>query len=134
MAHAVGACVHCGFCLPACPTYSVLGEEMDSPRADRVDEIRSRRRCRAGGRPADIDRCLGCLGCVTACPSGVSYGELIMPFRVYAQERRQRSLSARISPPPGAETLPIVAGSVSQPSPETWSGRFRACCRLSCGL
>lgn len=82
MARAVATCVHCGFCLPACPTYQVLGEEMDSPRGRivlmkqvlegtlAVDEAREH-----------IDRCLGCLGCVTACPSGVRYDELLTPFR-----------------------------------------------------
>ena len=82
MAHAVETCVHCGFCLPACPTYQVLGEEMDSPRG----RIVLMKQVLEGDLPlADvqphIDRCLGCLGCVTACPSGVPYGELLTPFR-----------------------------------------------------
>ena len=98
MAHAVGACVHCGFCLPACPTYSVLGEEMDSPRG-RIILMKSVLEGNVELEDAlpYIDRCLGCLGCVTACPSGVSYGELIMPFRAYAQQRRKRPLSARLT-------------------------------------
>ncbi len=81
MADAVGACVHCGFCLPVCPTYKVLEEEMDSPRG----RITLMKNVLEGNLPAAeaaqyVDRCLGCLGCVTACPSGVQYGELIVAF------------------------------------------------------
>ena len=107
MAHAVGSCVHCGFCLPACPTYSVLGEEMDSPRG-RIILMKSVLEGDVDLEDAlpYIDRCLGCLGCVTACPSGVSYGELIMPFRAYAQERRRRPFSDRVTRRLVLETLP----------------------------
>jgi glycolate oxidase iron-sulfur subunit len=82
MAHAVETCVHCGFCLPACPTYKVLGEEMDSPRGRIVlmKEVLEGTLTLADAQP-HIDRCLGCLGCVTACPSGVRYQDLIVPFR-----------------------------------------------------
>lgn len=67
MAHAIEACVHCGFCLPACPTYAVLGEEMDSPRG----RIFLMKEVLEGSLPLEetlpyLDRCLGCLGCVTA--------------------------------------------------------------------
>src|SRR5215212_7895367 len=82
MARAVETCVHCGFCLPACPTYRVLGEEMDSPRG-RI--VLMKQVLEGDLAPADalphIDRCLGCLSCVTACPSGVRYGDLLVPFR-----------------------------------------------------
>ncbi|WP_237050894.1 (Fe-S)-binding protein [Luteitalea pratensis] len=82
MARAVETCVHCGFCLPACPTYKVLGEEMDSPRGRIVlmKEVLEGTLTLADVKP-HIDRCLGCLGCVTACPSGVKYQDLIVPFR-----------------------------------------------------
>ncbi|MGV3520475.1 (Fe-S)-binding protein [Luteitalea sp.] len=82
MARAVETCVHCGFCLPACPTYQVLGEEMDSPRGRIVlmKQVLEGTLTLADAQP-HIDRCLGCLGCVTACPSGVPYGDLIVPFR-----------------------------------------------------
>ena len=82
MAHAVETCVHCGFCLAACPTYKVLGEEMDSPRGRIVlmKQVLEGDLSLADVQP-HIDRCLGCLGCVTACPSGVPYGELLTPFR-----------------------------------------------------
>lgn len=82
MARAVTTCVHCGFCLPACPTYRVLGEEMDSPRG----RILLMAQVLEGALPAEdaqpfIDRCLGCLGCETACPSGVRYRDLLEPYR-----------------------------------------------------
>jgi glycolate oxidase iron-sulfur subunit len=107
MADAVTACVHCGFCLPACPTYTVLGEEMDSPRG-RIILMKS---VLEGDVELEealqyIDRCLGCLGCVTACPSGVHYGELITPFRGYAQERRRRPLMERATRRLALETIP----------------------------
>ena len=89
MAHAVSTCVHCGFCLPACPTYRVLGEEMDSPRG----RIVLMREVLEGGLSLEdasphLDRCLGCLACETACPSGVRYRDLIEPFRARLVERR----------------------------------------------
>ncbi len=92
MAEAVSACVHCGFCLPGCPTYIELGEEMDSPRG----RIVLMKEVLEGGLDleealAHIDPCLGCMSCVTACPSGVEYGELLMPFRELAEGSRRRS-------------------------------------------
>ncbi|MBL8136709.1 MAG: 4Fe-4S dicluster domain-containing protein [Acidobacteria bacterium] len=89
MAQAVSSCVHCGFCLPACPTYKVLGEEMDSPRG----RIVLMKAVLEGALPlADaaphLDRCLGCLACETACPSGVRYRDLIEPMREDLVARR----------------------------------------------
>ena len=97
MANAVSACVHCGFCLPACPTYVVLGEEMDSPRG----RIVLMKEALEGSLDleealAHVDPCLGCMSCVTACPSGVEYGELLMPFRELAEGRRRRSPADRL--------------------------------------
>jgi len=89
MAAAVSSCVHCGFCLPACPTYKVLGEEMDSPRG----RIVLMKEVLEGSLPLDeaaphLDRCLGCLACETACPSGVRYRDLIEPMREDLVARR----------------------------------------------
>jgi glycolate oxidase iron-sulfur subunit len=91
MTRAIETCVHCGFCLPACPTYRVLGEEMDSPRGRIVlmKQVLEGDLALQEALP-HIDRCLGCLGCVSACPSGVKYGELLIPFRERA-ERQTRS-------------------------------------------
>jgi glycolate oxidase iron-sulfur subunit len=82
MARAVTTCVHCGFCLAACPTYKVLGEEMDSPRGRIVlmKQALEGDLTLEDARPY-IERCLGCLACETACPSGVRYRDLLVPFR-----------------------------------------------------
>ena len=84
---AVKDCVHCGFCLPACPTYSLWGEEMDSPRGRiyLVGEL-------LDGAPLTpaasehFDRCLGCMACMTACPSGVQYDQIIEAAREWTEE------------------------------------------------
>ena len=77
------ACVHCGICLPQCPTYQVLGEEMDSPRG-RVYLMRAAAEGRIGLTPGiarHLDLCLGCRACETACPSGVPFGHLLEAAR-----------------------------------------------------
>ncbi len=93
MAHAVEACVHCGFCLATCPTYRVLGDENDSPRGRIVlmkEQLEGKIELEA--MIEHIDRCLGCMACVTACPSGVEYGHLLAPFRARANRVRRRPL------------------------------------------
>lgn len=89
------ACVHCGFCLPACPTYRALAEENDSPRG-RLYLMRAEeegRLARDGAFAAHISRCLGCLACETACPAGVPFRALLER----AQDKVARSLARRIS-------------------------------------
>ncbi|MDP9434120.1 MAG: heterodisulfide reductase-related iron-sulfur binding cluster [Actinomycetota bacterium] len=87
----IGDCVHCGFCLPSCPTYVLWGEEMDSPRG-RVYLMKEG----LEGEPLDasmvrhLDQCLGCLACVTACPSGVQYDKLIESTRAQLERRYPR--------------------------------------------
>ncbi len=92
MVHAVDKCVHCGFCLATCPTYKVMGEEMDSPRGRiyLMKEALEDKLLLADMLPY-VDRCLGCMACVTACPSGVEYNELLTPFRARAEETRTRA-------------------------------------------
>jgi glycolate oxidase iron-sulfur subunit len=91
-------CVHCGFCLPACPTYVLWGEEMDSPRG-RIYMIK---KAAEGEAPLDdrfrqhMDRCLGCMACMTACPSGVEYNKLIEPTRAQIERNMPRSLGENI--------------------------------------
>jgi glycolate oxidase iron-sulfur subunit len=90
-------CVHCGFCLPTCPTYALWGEEMDSPRG----RIYLMELASAGDIAIDdvfvthMDRCLGCMACVTACPSGVQYDKLIEATRPQIERNHPRTLSDR---------------------------------------
>ena len=86
-------CVHCGFCLPACPTYQLWAEEMDSPRGRiyLVNQLLDGAPLSASAAE-HFDRCLGCMACMTACPSGVQYDQLIEAARVWTEE-------ARSSPP-----------------------------------
>src|SRR5262244_1895500 len=91
----IDTCVHCGFCLPTCPTYQSWGEEMDSPRG-RIYLMRSL----AEGPPSattvrHFDRCLGCMACVTACPSGVRYDALIEETRAEVEHAHRRSRADR---------------------------------------
>ncbi|HET7876365.1 MAG TPA: (Fe-S)-binding protein [Methylomirabilota bacterium] len=83
------ACVHCGICLPQCPTYRVLGEEMDSPRG-RIYLMRAAAEGRAELTPTlarHLDLCLGCRACETACPSGVPFGQLLEATRAQLERR-----------------------------------------------
>ena len=90
-------CVHCGFCLPHCPTYQSWGEEMDSPRG-RIDLMRGLRDGKLQMTPtvaSHFDRCLGCLACMTACPSGVKYDVLIEETRAKVEHTHRRSFGER---------------------------------------
>ncbi|MDR7274904.1 (Fe-S)-binding protein [Catenuloplanes atrovinosus] len=93
----VADCVHCGFCLPACPTYELWGEEMDSPRGriHLIDQL-------INGAPVDgtiaghLDACLGCLACVPACPSGVRYDLLLGAARAQVEDEHRRTAGERL--------------------------------------
>src|SRR5882724_4954274 len=88
-------CVHCGFCLPACPTYVLWGEEMDSPRG----RIYMMKKSTQGEAPLDqrfrlhMDNCLGCMACMTACPSGVQYDKLIEDTRAQVERNIPRPIA-----------------------------------------
>jgi glycolate oxidase iron-sulfur subunit len=92
------SCVHCGFCTATCPTYQILGDELDSPRG-RIYLIKDMLET---GRPADektvkhIDRCLSCLACMTTCPSGVHYMHLVDHAREYIEQTYKRPLGDRM--------------------------------------
>jgi glycolate oxidase iron-sulfur subunit len=92
----VGDCVHCGFCLPTCPTYLLWGEEMDSPRG-RIHLMGQH----VEGTPVTpemaghFDACLGCMACVTACPSGVRYDRLIEQTRSEVEREHRRPAADR---------------------------------------
>jgi len=91
-AELIKSCVHCGFCLPACPTYQLLGDELDSPRG-RIYLIKQMAEGNAPGpiTEAHLDKCLTCRSCESACPSGVQYGRLIDLGRDMLGERTART-------------------------------------------
>jgi glycolate oxidase iron-sulfur subunit len=119
------ACVHCGFCTATCPTYQVLGDELDSPRG-RIYLIKE---MLESGRPADartvkhLDRCLSCLACMTTCPSGVHYMHLIDHARAYVEktyrrpwhDRLLRWTLAKIVPYPGRFRLALLGAKIARP-------------------
>jgi glycolate oxidase iron-sulfur subunit len=91
-------CVHCGFCLPTCPTYVLWGEEMDSPRG-RIYLMKLAAEGEIGLNDTVVqhfDRCLGCMACVTACPSGVQYDKLIEATRPQVERNYERSFADRL--------------------------------------
>ena len=139
MGAAVDACVHCGFCLPTCPTYVTLGEEMDSPRG----RIFLMKEVLEGTMELEvalpfIDNCLGCQACQTACPSGVDYGGLITPFRGWAESRRrrppmrkvQRTMMLQTLPHPGRFRAAARAGRLAKPLAGRLPGAMGAMLRL----
>ena len=118
-------CVHCGFCTATCPTYQVLGDELDSPRG-RIYLIKE---MLESGRPADektvkhIDRCLSCLACMTTCPSGVHYMHLIDHARAHVEktytrpwrDRALRWVLARVIPHAGRFRLALLGAKMARP-------------------
>ncbi len=119
------SCVHCGFCTATCPTYQVLGDELDSPRG-RIYLIKD---MLEKGRPADaktvkhIDRCLSCLACMTTCPSGVHYMHLVDTAREYIEKTYKRPLMdrllrwtlAQIIPHPKRFRLALLGAKIGRP-------------------
>src|SRR5437660_12522987 len=118
------ACVHCGFCTATCPTYVLLGDELDSPRG-RIYLIKD---MLENDRPASvevvkhIDRCLSCLSCMTTCPSGVHYMHLVDHARAHIErtyrrpaiDRMLRAVLAKVLPSPRLFRLALLAGSVGR--------------------
>ncbi|MCA1904715.1 MAG: 4Fe-4S dicluster domain-containing protein, partial [Cyanobacteria bacterium KgW148] len=90
----IDACVHCGFCLATCPSYRVIGKETDSPRGRiyLMDSINTGEISLAPEVVDHFDSCLGCLACVTACPSGVQYDKLISAARAQVERNHPRSV------------------------------------------
>ncbi len=94
----IDTCVHCGFCLSTCPSYRVIGKEMDSPRGRiyLMDAINQGTASIDEATTPHFDSCLGCLACVTTCPSGVQYDKLIAATRPQVERNQPRSLSDRL--------------------------------------
>src|SRR6478736_2885954 len=118
-------CVHCGLCTATCPTFLLLGDELDSPRG-RIYLIKDMLET---GRPATedvvrhIDRCLSCLACMTTCPSGVNYMHLVDHARSYIEQtyrrpwpdRALRALLAAVLPRPGLFRAALLGARVMRP-------------------
>ncbi|HEX3347633.1 MAG TPA: glycolate oxidase subunit GlcF, partial [Acetobacteraceae bacterium] len=123
--HELRTCVHCGMCTATCPTFVLLGDELDSPRG-RIYLIKD---MLESGRPATeevarhVDRCLSCLACMTTCPSGVNYMHLVDHARTRIEEtyrrpwddRFIRALLARVLPNPRRMRLALAAAALARP-------------------
>lgn len=113
-------CVHCGFCTATCPTYVLLGDELDSPRGRiyLIKDMLEHERKPTAEVVKHVDRCLSCLACMTTCPSGVHYMHLVDHARAYIEERYQRPLRERLVRALLASVLP-------------YPGRFRLALALA---
>lgn len=139
MSNAVQKCVHCGFCLPNCPTYQTMGEEMDSPRG-RIFLMKEalEGQIEIQDTTTYIDRCLGCLSCETSCPSGVPYGELLTPYRAMAESQRKRTIVERLFRSSILRTLPfprrfrlaMKLGALAKPLANLLPGKIQSALKL----
>ena len=119
------ACVHCGFCTATCPTYVLLGDELDSPRGRiyLIKEMLEHDRPATADVVKHIDRCLSCLACMTTCPSGVHYMHLVDHARVHIEETYRRPLADRlirmllatVLPHPMRLRLALMAAQLARP-------------------
>jgi glycolate oxidase iron-sulfur subunit len=119
------ACVHCGFCTATCPTYVLLGDELDSPRGRiyLIKEMLEQDKPATREVVKHIDRCLSCLACMTTCPSGVHYMHLVDHARAHIGktyrrplvDRALRGLLARVLVDPALFRLSVVAGLIARP-------------------
>ena len=129
-------CVHCGFCIATCPTYVLLGDELDSPRGRiyLIKDMLEHERTPSAKVVKHIDRCLSCLSCMTTCPSGVNYMHLVDHARAYIEEtftrpwpeRALRALLARVLPRPRLFRLALLAALPARPLAKLLPGRLRA--------
>jgi len=119
------SCVHCGFCTATCPTYQVLGDELDSPRGRiyLIKDMLENERIPDAKTVKHIDRCLSCLACMTTCPSGVHYMHLVDHARAYIEKTYKRPFSdralrwilSRILPYPGRFRLALLGAKIGRP-------------------
>ncbi|KAE9632387.1 glycolate oxidase subunit GlcF [Parasedimentitalea maritima] len=119
------SCVHCGFCTATCPTYQVLGDELDSPRGRiyLIKDMLENNRVPDEKTVKHIDRCLSCLACMTTCPSGVHYMHLVDHARAYIEENYKRPFTdralrwvlARILPYPERFRLALLGAKIARP-------------------
>ena len=119
------SCVHCGFCTATCPTYQILGDELDSPRGRiyLIKDMLENNRMPDEKTVRHIDRCLSCLACMTTCPSGVHYMHLVDHAREYIEQKYKRPFSdralrwilARILPYPTRFRLALLGAKIGRP-------------------
>ena len=131
------ACVHCGFCTATCPTYQVLGDELDSPRGRiyLIKDMLENERVPDATTVKHIDRCLSCLACMTTCPSGVHYMHLVDHARAYIEKTYKRPLTdralrwvlARVLPYPMRFRVALLLAKIGRPfAPLIPDARLRA--------
>ncbi len=135
------ACVHCGFCTATCPTYVLLGDELDSPRGRiyLIKDMLETDRPASAGVVKHIDRCLTCLACMTTCPSGVHYMHLVDQARVHIEktytrpfaDRFLRAYLAWLVPKPFFFRLALLGAWFARPFATLFSGRMRAMLSLA---
>jgi glycolate oxidase iron-sulfur subunit len=119
------ACVHCGFCTATCPTYVLLGDELDSPRGRiyLIKDMLENDRAASAEDTLHVDRCLSCLACMTTCPSGVHYMHLVDHARAHIEktfrrpfaDRMRREFLARLMPYPDRFRLSLFAAMLGKP-------------------
>jgi glycolate oxidase iron-sulfur subunit len=130
-------CVHCGFCTATCPTYQILGDELDSPRGRiyLIKDMLENERVPDEKTVKHIDRCLSCLACMSTCPSGVHYMHLIDHARDYIEQKYKRPLTdrmlrwvlARILPYPMRFRVALLGAKIGRPfAPFMPDARLRA--------
>jgi glycolate oxidase iron-sulfur subunit len=134
-------CVHCGFCTATCPTYVLLGDELDSPRGRiyLIKEMLENDRPATAEVALHVDRCLSCLACMTTCPSGVHYQHLIDHARVHVErtyrrppvERALRSLLAAVLPHPRRFRAALALVPLARPFARALPARLRAMLELA---
>lgn len=135
------ACVHCGFCTATCPTYTLLGDERDSPRGRiyLIKDMFEQGRAAGETEARHIDRCLSCLSCMTTCPSGVDYMHLVDTARVHIAEtyhrpffdRLLRRLLIAVLPYPNRFRLSLVVAKLGKPFAKLLPKRLRAMLALA---
>ncbi|MEE8499085.1 MAG: glycolate oxidase subunit GlcF [Kiloniellales bacterium] len=135
------ACVHCGFCLATCPTYVLLGDELDSPRGRiyLIKDMLERDRPAPARLVTHVDRCLSCLSCMTTCPSGVNYMHLVDLARSRIEETHQRpfldrtlrALLAWLVPHPNRFRLALAGAWLGRPFAKLLPGRLGAMLALA---
>ncbi len=134
-------CVHCGFCTATCPTYVLLGDELDSPRGRiyLIKEMLEQGKAATAKTVRHIDRCLSCLSCMTTCPSGVHYMHLVDHGRAHIErtytrpmlDRVLRALLAWVLPRPRLFRVALVGALLAKPFAALLPHRMRAMVRLA---